>query len=59
LLRGKEIAGMFRGTGLGGGLALIGASLFSEDVYNDNFALKHTATFAGNTLACRSIAKAA
>ena len=38
---------------LGGGLAPIGACLCKEDVYNDDFALKHTSTFAGNTLACR------
>src|SRR5262245_16472593 len=38
---------------LGGGLAPIGACLYREDVYNDDFALKHTSTFAGNTLACR------
>ncbi|HKQ73445.1 MAG TPA: aminotransferase class III-fold pyridoxal phosphate-dependent enzyme [Blastocatellia bacterium] len=38
---------------LGGGLAPIGACLYKEDVYNDDFALKHTSTFAGNTLACR------
>jgi acetylornithine/succinyldiaminopimelate/putrescine aminotransferase/predicted amino acid dehydrogenase len=38
---------------LGGGLAPIGACIYREDVYNDDFALKHTSTFAGNTLACR------
>jgi acetylornithine/succinyldiaminopimelate/putrescine aminotransferase/predicted amino acid dehydrogenase len=38
---------------LGGGLVPIGACLCREDVYNDDFALKHTSTFAGNTLACR------
>jgi acetylornithine/succinyldiaminopimelate/putrescine aminotransferase/predicted amino acid dehydrogenase len=38
---------------LGGGLAPIGAVLYREDVFNDDFALKHTSTFAGNTLACR------
>jgi acetylornithine/succinyldiaminopimelate/putrescine aminotransferase/predicted amino acid dehydrogenase len=38
---------------LGGGLVPIGACLYGEDVYNDDFALKHTSTFAGNTLACR------
>jgi acetylornithine/succinyldiaminopimelate/putrescine aminotransferase/predicted amino acid dehydrogenase len=38
---------------LGGGLAPIGACLYTEDVYNEDFALKHTSTFAGNTLACR------
>ena len=38
---------------LGGGLVPIGGCLYREDVYNDDFALKHTSTFAGNTLACR------
>ena len=38
---------------LGGGLAPIGACIYREDVYNDDFALKHTSTFAGNALACR------
>src|SRR5262245_61645110 len=38
---------------LGGGLAPIGACLYREDVHDDDFALKHTSTFAGNTLACR------
>jgi len=38
---------------LGGGLAPIGATLYRENVFNDDFALKHTSTFAGNTLACR------
>jgi len=38
---------------LGGGLAPIGACIYREEVYNDDFALKHTSTFAGNTLACR------
>lgn len=38
---------------LGGGLVPIGACLCTEEVYNEDFALKHTSTFAGNTLACR------
>jgi acetylornithine/succinyldiaminopimelate/putrescine aminotransferase/predicted amino acid dehydrogenase len=38
---------------LGGGLVPIGACVYGENVYNDDFALKHTSTFAGNTLACR------
>jgi len=38
---------------LSGGLVPIGACIYGEDVYNDDFALKHTSTFAGNTLACR------
>src|SRR5258707_12987674 len=39
---------------LGGGLIPIGACLCTASVYNDEFALKHTSTFAGNTLACRA-----
>ena len=39
---------------LGGGLMPIGACLATEAAYNDDFALKHTSTFAGNTLACRA-----
>jgi acetylornithine/succinyldiaminopimelate/putrescine aminotransferase/acyl-CoA synthetase (AMP-forming)/AMP-acid ligase II/predicted amino acid dehydrogenase/acyl carrier protein len=39
---------------LGGGLMPIGACLSSAAAYNDDFALKHTSTFAGNTLACRA-----
>jgi len=38
---------------LGGGLFPIGAMLCTEDVYNEEFANKHSSTFAGNTLACR------
>lgn len=38
---------------LGGGLVPIGACLSSQDVYNEEFAMKHSSTFAGNTLACR------
>ena len=38
---------------LGGGLVPIGACLLSEKVYNPDFALKHSSTFAANTLACR------
>lgn len=38
---------------LGGGILAIGAMLCREEVYNDDFALKHSSTFAGNTLACR------
>jgi acetylornithine/succinyldiaminopimelate/putrescine aminotransferase/predicted amino acid dehydrogenase len=38
---------------LGGGLVPIGACLASEEVYNEEFAMKHSSTFAGNTLACR------
>ncbi len=39
---------------LGGGLMPIGAVLCSEDAYTEAFALKHSSTFAGNTLACRA-----
>jgi acetylornithine/succinyldiaminopimelate/putrescine aminotransferase/predicted amino acid dehydrogenase len=38
---------------LGGGLLPIGACLSSEAAYNRAFALKHSSTFAGNSLACR------
>ncbi len=39
---------------LGGGLVPIGACLATAAAYNSDFALKHTSTFAGNTLACRA-----
>jgi len=39
---------------LGGGLMPIGACLATAGAYNDEFALRHTSTFAGNTLACRA-----
>ncbi len=38
---------------LGGGLFPIGACLSSAAAYNEEFALKHSSTFAGNSLACR------
>lgn len=38
---------------LGGGLIPIGVCLSTAAAYNEDFALKHTSTFAGNTLACR------
>lgn len=38
---------------LGGGIMPIGACLCSEEVYTEAFALKHSSTFAANTLACR------
>lgn len=38
---------------LGGGLVPIGACICTAAAYNEDFALKHTSTFAGNTLACR------
>ncbi|EKP95021.1 aminotransferase class III-fold pyridoxal phosphate-dependent enzyme [Thermaerobacter subterraneus] len=39
---------------LGGGLMPIGAVLCTEEVYTEEFATKHSSTFAGNTLACRA-----
>ncbi|NPV71381.1 MAG: aminotransferase class III-fold pyridoxal phosphate-dependent enzyme [Firmicutes bacterium] len=39
---------------LGGGIVPIGAVLCSERVYTEEFAMKHSSTFAGNTLACRA-----
>ncbi|WP_208721124.1 aminotransferase class III-fold pyridoxal phosphate-dependent enzyme [Corallococcus aberystwythensis] len=38
---------------LGGGLLPIGAMLYTEAAYTEKFVLKHSSTFAGNTLACR------
>lgn len=38
---------------LGGGLIPIGACLCKEEIYNEDFATKHSSTFAANTLACR------
>lgn len=38
---------------LGGGIMPIGACLCTEAVYTEDFAVKHSSTFAGNTLACR------
>ncbi len=39
---------------LGGGLVPIGAMLCTEEVYTEEFAMKHSSTFAGNTLAARA-----
>jgi len=39
---------------LGGGLMPIGACLATAEAYSGEFGLKHTSTFAGNTLACRA-----
>jgi acetylornithine/succinyldiaminopimelate/putrescine aminotransferase/acyl-CoA synthetase (AMP-forming)/AMP-acid ligase II/predicted amino acid dehydrogenase/acyl carrier protein len=39
---------------LGGGLLPIGACISSEDAYSEDFALKHSSTFAGGTLACEA-----
>ncbi len=38
---------------LGGGIIPIGACLTREEVYTEDFGMKHSSTFAGNTLACR------
>ncbi|MBW6463080.1 MAG: aminotransferase class III-fold pyridoxal phosphate-dependent enzyme [Firmicutes bacterium] len=38
---------------LGGGIMPIGACLSNETAYNEDFGLKHSSTFAGNSLACR------
>jgi len=38
---------------LGGGIIPIGACLSNEKTYNEDFAMKHSSTFAGNSLACR------
>lgn len=38
---------------LGGGLVPVGAVLCTDDVYTDDFGLKHSSTFAANALACR------
>lgn len=39
---------------LGGGMMPIGAMLSSENAYTEDFATKHSSTFAGNTFACRA-----
>jgi acetylornithine/succinyldiaminopimelate/putrescine aminotransferase/predicted amino acid dehydrogenase len=39
---------------LGGGIVPIGAVLSTEQSYTEDFALKHSSTFAGNALACRA-----
>ncbi len=38
---------------LGGGIMPIGACLSTHNVYNEDFGMKHSSTFAGNSLACR------
>lgn len=38
---------------LGGGIVPIGACIAGENVYNEEFATKHSSTFAANSLACR------
>lgn len=38
---------------LGGGLFPIGACLAKDSVFTEDFGLKHSSTFAGNTIACR------
>ncbi|MES2677410.1 MAG: aminotransferase class III-fold pyridoxal phosphate-dependent enzyme [Pseudomonadota bacterium] len=37
---------------LGGGMIPIGACILSDASYSSDFALKHSSTFAGNTIAC-------
>jgi len=39
---------------LGGGLMPIGAMLCTESAYTESFALRHSSTFAANTLSCRA-----
>jgi acetylornithine/succinyldiaminopimelate/putrescine aminotransferase/predicted amino acid dehydrogenase len=39
---------------LGGGLMPIGACLYTQEAYTEQFDLRHGSTFAGNTLACRA-----
>ncbi len=38
---------------LGGGIVPIGAVLCKADVYTEDFGMKHSSTFAGNSLGCR------
>ncbi|WIV12096.1 aminotransferase class III-fold pyridoxal phosphate-dependent enzyme [Proteiniborus sp. MB09-C3] len=38
---------------LGGGIFPIGACISAEEVYNKEFALNHSSTFANNTLGCK------
>jgi hypothetical protein len=38
---------------LGGGVMPIGACLSADAAYSEDFGLKHSSTFAGNSLACR------
>ena len=38
---------------LGGGILPIGACLSTAEVYTEDFGMRHSSTFAGNTLACR------
>jgi len=37
---------------LSGGLVPIGACICTDEVYNQDFALKHTSTYSGNAMAC-------
>jgi len=43
---------------LSGGIIPIGVCLSNDKAYNDDFAEKHSSTFAGNTTACRAGIKA-
>ncbi|MCK4258942.1 MAG: aminotransferase class III-fold pyridoxal phosphate-dependent enzyme [Halanaerobiales bacterium] len=38
---------------LGGGIVPIGACISTAEVYNEEFAIQHSSTFAGNSFACR------
>ena len=38
---------------LGGGIVPIGAALCKADVYTEDFGMKHSSTFAGNSIGCR------
>ena len=38
---------------LGGGIMPVGAVLISNKLYSQDYGMKHSSTFAGNTLACR------
>ncbi len=54
LAAGVEPDVMTLAKALGGGLMPIGAVLCSEAAYSESFALRHSSTFAANTLACRA-----
>jgi len=51
---GVEPDAMTLAKALGGGLLPIGAVLLSDKAFNSAYAMKHSSTFAGNTLACRA-----
>lgn len=41
------------GKAIGGGLVPLAGCLSTREVFNEDFGLLHSSTFAGNTLACR------